>query len=58
MTKLEEIVLEHTRLAKEFSQLPTNGGDTPEEAALIEKRKVQIKARIEALREDRRKYDE
>lgn len=53
MDRLEEIILEHTRLAKEFIDLPVNGGDTPEDAAAIERRKEEIKDRIEELKSER-----
>lgn len=49
------IILEHTRLAREYAQLPRNA-DTPEAYAQIEQRKRQIEARIEELKEIERKW--
>lgn len=53
MSRLQEIIVEHTKLAKEFISFPINGGNTEEEALAIAKRKVEIKQRIEALRKER-----
>lgn len=51
MSKIEEIVLKITKLAKEFSDLPANGGNTPEEAKRISKRKISLKNKIQKLKE-------
>lgn len=51
--RLEEIIVEHTRLALEAIKLPVNGGSTPEEAEAITKRKKEIDEQIEELREER-----
>lgn len=48
MTKVD-IILEHTRLAREFSELPTNA-ESPEAYAPIAARKAAIIDRIEELR--------
>lgn len=53
MTRLEEIILEHTRLAREFAELPANGGSTLEEADAISKRKAEIKQRVKELTKER-----
>ncbi len=53
MTKIEKIVLEHTRLALKYASFPANGGNTPEEAAAIKTRKDEIQARIKELRAER-----
>lgn len=45
-----EIILEHTRLAREFSELPVNA-DSPEAYAPIRKRKNEIISRVQELRE-------
>lgn len=44
-----DIILEHTRLAKEFSELPYNA-ESPEAYAPIAARKAAIIDRIEELR--------
>ena len=49
MDKLE-IILEHTRLAREFSELPTDA-ESPEAYAPIQKRRNEIISRIQELRE-------
>ena len=43
------IILEHTRLAREYSELPVNA-DTPEEYEAIKQRKQEIKQRINELK--------
>ena len=45
-----DIILEHTRLAREFSELPVNA-ESPEAYAPIRKRKSEITSRIQELRE-------
>lgn len=45
-----EIILEHTRLAREYSELP-NTADSEEEYAPMQKRKDEIKNRIAELKE-------
>lgn len=45
-----DIILEHTRLAREFSELPVNA-ESPEAYAPIQKRKNEIISRIQELRE-------
>jgi hypothetical protein len=52
--KLINIISEHIRLAAEFASLPINGGNTPEEADVISKRKSEIKSRIAELRLQRK----
>lgn len=47
------IIREHIRLAVEYSTLPTNGGNTIEDAERITARKAEIKAQIEELRAER-----
>ena len=44
-----EIILEHTRLAREFSELPTDA-ESPEAYAPIEKRRQEVITRIDELR--------
>lgn len=56
MDKLE-IILEHTRLAREFSELPTNA-ESPEAYAPIRKRKNEIISRIQELREIESTWEE
>ena len=53
MTKIEQIMHEHIKLAKEYTDFPANGGDTLEEAAAIKERKDEIQARIKELRSER-----
>lgn len=44
-----DIILEHTRLAREFSELPHNAG-SPEAYRPIEQRRKEIISRINELR--------
>ena len=44
------VILEHTRLAREWSELPHNA-ESPEDYAPIAKRKREIEERISQLRE-------
>lgn len=49
--RLNEIIVEHTRLAKEFISFPV--ANTVVEASAIRKKKDEIKQRIEDLRKER-----
>lgn len=51
MSNMEKIIMEHTRLVKEFDNLTLNGGNTLEEAEIIKMRKNQIKKRIHEIKE-------
>ena len=51
-SRLNEIIVEHSKLALEYSQLLKNF-DTEEEALEAQKRKVEIKKQIELLRAER-----
>ncbi len=52
-----DIILEHTRLAREFSELPVNA-ESPEAYAPIQKRKNEIISRIQELREIESTWEE
>lgn len=52
-----DIILEHTRLAREFSELPVNA-ESPEVYAPIRKRKSEITSRIQELREIESTWEE
>ena len=52
-----DIILEHTRLAREFSELPVNA-ESPEAYAPIRKRKSEITSRIQDLREIESTWEE
>lgn len=52
-----DIILEHTRLAREFSELPVNA-ESPEAYAPIRKRKNEIASRIQELREIESTWEE
>lgn len=52
-----DIILEHTRLAREFSELPVNE-ESPEAYAPIRKRKSEITSRIQELREIESTWEE
>ena len=52
-----DIILEHTRLAREFSELPVNA-ESPEAYAPIRKRKSEITSRIQELREIESTWEE
>ncbi len=49
------VILEHTRLAREWSELQNNA-ESPEAYALIAKRKREIEERINQLREVERSW--
>ena len=49
------VILEHTRLAREWSELPNNA-ESPKAYAPIAKRKQEIKERISQLREIERSW--
>ncbi|MFT9496336.1 hypothetical protein [Anaerosolibacter sp.] len=51
--RLKEMIVLHTRLAKEYVSFPANGGDTEEEAKEISKRKAEIMQQIVNLRAER-----
>ncbi|WP_139905652.1 hypothetical protein [Clostridium thermarum] len=50
--RLNEVIVEHTRLAKEFISFPV--ASTVVEASAIRKKKNEIKQRIEELRKERK----
>lgn len=52
MPREEKIILELTGLAKEFANLPANGGNTEEEARAIYFRKAAIESKIQSLKEE------
>lgn len=52
MMKNDGIVLQITELAKQFVNLPKNGGDTPEEAAKIDKKKASLQRKIKKLKRE------
>ncbi|MDD3224735.1 MAG: hypothetical protein PHX70_08580 [Clostridium sp.] len=51
MSKIDEIILKITKLAKEFSELTANGGDTQLEAKKIHRRKITLRNNIRKLKE-------
>lgn len=52
MARIEENIVEHTRLAKEFASMKVNSGDTPEEVLDTENRKAEIKNNIQKLKHE------
>lgn len=56
MTEQEEIILEHTRLAKEYANLPRDI-ETTEENEWIEQRKRAIEQRIRVLKNIEKKWN-
>ncbi|MDT8715556.1 hypothetical protein IAI10_02635 [Clostridium sp. 19966] len=48
----DKLILQITRLTKEFINLPQNGGNTPEEALRIDKKKAYLQTEIKRLKEE------